>query len=120
MTAWGLRSRASLSTRLKTFRKKKYFQRTSDTPSTAYGTVLVYDGHPDEGGELIAGKRVFIGSDDPEGAAVWFSWVPPTRGQHLLFAKVLQSANDSAPGGNTATLTVNVIGPVQYLPLILR
>lgn len=92
----------------------------SDTPSTAFGTVLVYDGHPDEGGELIAGKRVFIGSDDPEGAAVWFSWVPPTRGQHLLFAKVLQSANDSAPGGNTATLTVNVIGPVQYLPLILR
>ena len=81
----------------------------SDTRSLGYSYVMVYDGDPDRGGVLIASKQVFTGSIDPEGVSVWFDWVPPSIGAHRLYAKVLQSADDSAPGGNIGMLKVEVI-----------
>lgn len=78
----------------------------SDTPGTQYSTVLVYDGDPDQGGALIAGKQMFSGQAQD---AVWLDWIPNTRGPHRLFAKVLQSIFDAAPGNNIGELKVEVI-----------
>ncbi len=93
---------------------------TTDTPSLDIGQVLVYDGDPDQGGELIAGKAVNLINSGPEGNSVWFDWIPTRLGAHQLFAEVLQSVNDSAPGNNTATLEVVVVTPFVYLPLMIR
>ncbi len=82
---------------------------TSDTRSLASTYLLLYNGDPDEGGELIGMQEVFTGSDDPAGISVWFDWVPTEIGPHRLYAKVLQSITDSAPGNNIGMLKVIVI-----------
>jgi hypothetical protein len=83
---------------------------TSDTPGTDFSRVLVYDGHPDKGGQLIAGKEIFSGA---ERSSAWFEWVPTRFGPHRLYAKVLQDASDPAPGGNVGELKVEVIRAPQ-------
>jgi hypothetical protein len=78
----------------------------SDKPSNEYSTLLLYDGDPDKGGVLIGGKQIFSGQVSN---SAWFDWIPTTRGQHRLFAKVLQSVFDPAPGDNLGMLKVEVI-----------
>ncbi len=93
---------------------------TSETRNLDSTYVMLYDGDPDLDGVLIASKRVSTGNTDPEGTSVWVDWVPTELGPHRLYAEVLQSVNDSAPGNNSATLDVLVVAPWQYLPLMTR
>ena len=93
---------------------------TSETRNLDSTYVMLYDGDPELGGVLIASKRVPTGNIDPEGASVWVDWVPASLGPHRLYAEVLQSVNDAAPGGNTATLDVLVVAPWQYLPIMIQ
>ncbi|NLT36423.1 MAG: S-layer homology domain-containing protein [Gaiellales bacterium] len=80
----------------------------SDKPMIDSAEVMLFDGDPDNGGELIAMEEVFAG--DPEGTTAWFSWTPSQTGTHRLHAKVLQGIHDAAPGNNTGVLDVSVAG----------
>jgi hypothetical protein len=82
---------------------------TSDMSSQAMNYVLVYDGDPERGGTAIAAQQVHTGDPNPDGTPVWFEWVPQRVGAHRLYAKVLQTLDDPAPGGNVAMLKVEVI-----------
>jgi len=93
---------------------------TSETRNLDSTYVMLYDGDPELGGVLIAAKRVSTGNTKPEGTSVWVDWVPTRLGPHRLYARVLQSANDAAPGGNSATLDVLVVAPWGYLPFMTR
>jgi hypothetical protein len=81
----------------------------SDTPSLDYSYVMVYDGDPEQGGVLVASKQVFVGNTSPEGSFVWLDWIPTELGPHRLFAVVLQSPDDPAPGNNVGVLKVEAI-----------
>lgn len=93
---------------------------TSETRNLDSTYVMLYDGDPDLDGVLIASKRVSTGNTDPDGTSIWVDWVPARLGPHRLYAEVLQSVNDTAPGGNTATLDVLAVAPWGYLPLMTR
>lgn len=81
----------------------------SDRVHDEFAHLLVYDGHPDKGGELIAGKLVHSGNNT--GSSVWFEWIPRSLGRHTLYAKVVEKFDDSAAGNNVDTMTVNVLPP---------
>ena len=94
----------------------------TDTPGTEFSNVLVFDGDPEQGGVLIAGKKIFVGSIAPEGNSVWFEWAPSTPGQHTLYAVVTETNGDSQPGNNTDTLDVLVASPGwrSLFPIIFK
>lgn len=99
----------------------------SNTRSSEYSHVLIYDGDPAQGGKLIGGKDVFVGDTDAAGSAVWLYWTPLTLGVHQVVAKVLERVSDTTPGNNSAQLEVEVIAvPLEpgafssYLPIISR
>lgn len=79
----------------------------SDFANHGSSYLMVYDGEPERGGELIAMKEVLTG--DPRGSSTWFEWMPTRIGAHRLYAKVLQKVDDPAPGGNVGMLKVEVI-----------
>lgn len=54
-------------------------------------------------------RKLVTGCIGPRGTSVWFNWIPRTKGPRRLFAKVLQSIFDPAPGDNIAKLKVEVI-----------
>ncbi|MGH9845506.1 MAG: hypothetical protein ACREEM_42890, partial [Blastocatellia bacterium] len=70
--------------------------------------LLVYDGDPEKGGEVIAGKLVPSG-DAVDGASSFFEWTPRRLGPHTLYARLLEDSDDPKPGNNTAQLIVNVV-----------
>jgi len=92
----------------------------SDTRSQEHRQVLVFDGDPAAGGVAIAGKMVFAGSTAPEGSSVWFDWMPPTVGPHILYAVVTEMSGDAVPDNNTDTMEITVRYPptTNYLPSI--
>lgn len=79
----------------------------SDVKNLSTSYVLLYNGDPEKGGELIGMESAFTGSI--EGYQTWFTWIPTEKGPYRLYAKVLQSVDDTAPGNNTAMLKVEVI-----------
>jgi hypothetical protein len=83
-------------------------QVNSDKDGQTYSEVLLYDGDPAEGGELIADKQVLPGTDEASGDYAWFSWMPRSLGLHRLYAVLLESFDDTAPGNNMAELKVVV------------
>jgi len=83
----------------------------TDKPDMGFSHVLVFDGDPEQGGVLIAGKKIFVGSIAPEGNSAWFEWAPSTPGPHRLYAVVTETTGDAQPGNNTDTLDVLVASP---------
>jgi hypothetical protein len=92
-----------------TLRAKVY----NDRVHAGIGHLLVYDGDPEQGGELIANKKVDTG--DVHGSHVWFEWIPRTIGPHKLYAKLLERLDDAKPGNHTATMKINVV-PADTTP----
>ena len=95
--------------------------------NTDFAYAVLFDGDPKGGGTLAGVDRVFVGNGEA-GSYAWFEWTPTTLGPHRLFIKILQSVDDPQPGGNTATLEVEV-NPLPltgarryatYLPIIGR
>jgi hypothetical protein len=70
--------------------------------------VLVFDGDPNEGGRLIAGKMAY-GVDTQDGTHVWVDWTPMEAGEHHIYAEVIERVDDADPGDATDLLKVNVI-----------
>ena len=79
----------------------------SATPHDDFSHVLVYDGDPEKGGQMIAGKLLHSGN--PAGSAAWFEWIPRRVGTHTLHVKVVEKLGDPVPGNHTDTLTIEVI-----------
>lgn len=80
----------------------------SDLNDREITPMLVYDGDPNGGGEIIAGKFV-RGGDPIDGTPVFFEWTPRSAGRHKLYAVLVEESDDSQPGNNTATLEVEVV-----------
>lgn len=80
----------------------------SDHSDSDLSPLLVYDGDPEQGGRVIAGKFVPSG-DAVDGAASFFEWTPGTLGAHTLYARLLTDHDDPNPANNTAQLLVNVV-----------
>ncbi len=80
----------------------------SDHSDPDLSPLLVYDGDPDKGAEVIAGKLVPSG-DAVDGASSFFEWTPRGLGAHTLHARLLENHDDPNPANNTARLTVNVV-----------
>jgi hypothetical protein len=86
-------------------------QVSSDNNGQTYSEVLLYDGDPAQGGELIADKQVLPGTDEASGNFAWVSWTPRSLEPHQLYAVLLETADDTAPGNNVAQLKVIVHKP---------
>jgi hypothetical protein len=69
--------------------------------------VLVYDGHPSGGGELV-GAAIAQGISDADGSDVTVSWLPRAAGRHRLYARLLEHGGDARPGNGLARLDVRV------------
>jgi hypothetical protein len=83
----------------------------SDKPHGLYTHVLIYDGKPKKGGKLIADKIIHNGN--PDGATVWFDWVPTEPGKHILYARLLGRRADPNKKNHREILRVNVIQEVK-------
>jgi hypothetical protein len=81
----------------------------TDTASTDYSHVLIFDGDPKNGGVLIAGKQIFVGDARDAGSSEWFEWTPNAAGVHTLYAVVTETLSDALTGNNTDTMEVNVL-----------
>jgi hypothetical protein len=78
---------------------------TSQSPTLDYETVLVFDGDPHGGGQLIAGKTVQGVRDR---TTVLVEWQPRTPGRHHLVAEVAGNPAELRSGGTQAALDVHV------------
>lgn len=90
----------------------------TDTPGTQTANVLLFDGDPQAGGVLGAGKSVFVGSIADAGNPAWFTWVPQTYGTHTLYAVVQESLGDKQPNNNSDSMQVVVAPPSVFLPVV--
>jgi hypothetical protein len=79
----------------------------SDRSLRAHHHLLVYDGEPEAGGEVIAGK--ILPGIDAQGSHAWIGWRPRTPGLHRIVARVLEKHSDRLPGNNEAVLPVTVM-----------
>jgi hypothetical protein len=70
--------------------------------------LLVDDGYPDAGGEIIAAK-VRQGVDHINGTHVGASRVPRTSGHHQLWGRILEKVGDAQPGNHLDILHVWVV-----------
>lgn len=79
----------------------------SDNTHRSRSHLLVYDGEPESGGELIASKLIHTGNK--RGSEIWFEWTPERLGRRRLYAKVIEASDDPNKGNNIALLDVNVV-----------
>lgn len=78
-------------------------------PGRGFAHLLVYDGDPNRGGQMVADKRVFAGDARVEGNHAWVQWVPTSVGQHHIYASVICEAADAT--NNMADFVIDVAGP---------
>ena len=78
----------------------------SDVAHAGSRHVLLYDGDPDKGGELLSGTMAQGG--DRNGVTVELRWTPRTPGAHKIYAKVLEHTGDKDLGNYKALLQVVV------------
>lgn len=83
----------------------------SDKPHGLFGHVLIFDGKPRKGGQLIADKLVHFGN--PDGETVWFDWVPHVLGKHTLYARVVGHREDPDKKNGRDVLKVNVVSETR-------
>jgi hypothetical protein len=83
----------------------------TNQPSILASRVVLYDGDPNNGGKIIAIKRVHPGILGSTGNVAWVQWTPLGIGPHTLYARLLEPGMDTQPGNNVATLKVVVIKP---------
>ncbi|MBN1345518.1 MAG: hypothetical protein JXQ73_22690 [Phycisphaerae bacterium] len=79
----------------------------TDISCTDHQHVLIFDGDPDDGAPLIAGKIV-QGVMADGSTRVWVDWTPTEAGEHEIHAVLLESPFDSAPGNHRDVIRVSV------------
>lgn len=79
----------------------------TDASDVRQYNLLVFDGDPDAGAEVIAGK-LLQGVDAADGRYVWLEWTPRQEGTFTLHAQLLEQAEDGKPGNAVDTLDVRV------------
>ena len=89
----------------------------ADRTAPGFHRVLIYDGHPDAGGTVIAGRTVR--SLGEHGIVATANWVPRTPGMHHIYARLIERADDPQQGNAHATLAVTVAPPAT-VPATLR
>ncbi len=81
----------------------------TDQPSILASQVILYDGDPNNGGKIIAIKKIHPGILGSTGNVAWVQWTPLSLGVHTLYARLLEPGLDIHPGNNVATLKVVVV-----------
>lgn len=69
--------------------------------------IFFYDGHPDDGGTLIASRLSFGLSEGDN--YIWADWTPKALGKRTLYVHIIEDVDDANPGDSWDTLKVNVV-----------
>ena len=87
---------------------------TTNQTQTGNLNILIYDGNPLEGADLLA-NNVMLGVDANGGTCTWIRELRfPEPGERTLYARVLETREDGLPGNATDTLRV-VVDPIPVV-----
>jgi len=78
----------------------------ADEPYLRNGTLWVFDGDPDNGGQLIVNRTV-MGVDAASGTFEFFAWQPTRPGRCVLTALFQEAPNDPMPGNARAEIIID-------------